>query len=77
MRYILRINIFGGEKYMSSQVVIIAISALPEQAEEIEKAWKNTDGCVNRSQFVKKAINAYVGKRIFEERMPRSGSNSG
>ncbi len=46
---------------------LITIRAPKESSTRLNHAWKRTDDCTNRSQFIRKAINAYAGETIFEE----------
>jgi len=42
------------------------VTASKEQLEQLNKAWKRkNDNSRNRSDFVRAAINAYSGERIF------------
>ena len=46
----------------------IRLSMLMEkdEAKKLQKAWTRSGDFSNRTQFVKAAINAYAGEKIFE-----------
>lgn len=46
--------------------ILIGTVVTPYQAMKFDRAWKQRDDCMNRSQFIKMAINAYAGEDIFE-----------
>lgn len=48
---------------MKTEAIIIKLSK-PE-LEKLDKAWKRDEMSMNRSQFVKAAINAYADETIF------------
>lgn len=42
----------------------VTFLASDEETVKLNKAWKKSE-CMNRTQWMKKAINAYAGERIF------------
>ena len=53
-------------KYMKEERKLLVITITPSQEMELNRVWKAKDGCMNRSDFVREAINAYSGVKIFE-----------
>ncbi|MEA5036858.1 hypothetical protein SDC9_20417 [bioreactor metagenome] len=45
---------------------LLVITITSSQETELNRIWKAKDGCMNRSDFVREAINAYSGMKIFE-----------
>jgi uncharacterized protein (DUF1778 family) len=44
----------------------LSIKVSSDERIEIDRAWKQRDDCMSRSQFIKRAVNAYAGKKIIE-----------
>lgn len=42
----------------------VTFLASDEEIDKVNNAWKKSE-CMNRTQWMKKAINAYAGERIF------------
>lgn len=42
----------------------ITIKFTPAEMQRIDKLWKSTDDLMNRSEFIRTAINAYAGEPI-------------
>lgn len=38
-----------------------------QQKADLDEAWKSTPGIMNRSQYIRLALNAYSGRKIFDE----------
>lgn len=43
-----------------TQTVVVKFS--PEEIQKMDRAWKDTDHIMNRSQFVRDVVNAYTKK---------------
>lgn len=48
--------------------VTFTVTATEEQLKLLDKAWKKDRYALNRSDFVRAAINAYAGEQIFPEK---------
>ena len=55
---------------MIDQMETIGIRLSKQELSKLNRAWKQTDDCINRSQYIRQAINAYAGEVIFEEWTP-------
>lgn len=44
----------------------LGILATTQETARINRAWKKSE-CMNRTEWMKKAINAYAGEQIFEQ----------
>lgn len=49
----------------SSRLVTFTVTATKEQLGLLNKAWKRDEKTYNRSDFIRAAINAYSGEKIF------------
>ncbi|WP_461752449.1 ribbon-helix-helix protein, CopG family [Methanocorpusculum sp.] len=49
---------------MNKQLLTIQVTT--GQTKQLDNAWKKTE-CMNRSEFIRKAINAYANETIFPE----------
>ena len=43
----------------------LGVLVSPDETASINSAWKRTE-CLNRTEWLKKAINAYAGEKIFD-----------
>lgn len=43
----------------------VMILLTSEQMDKLNEAWKKDEKAMNRSQYIKDALNAYSGKKIF------------
>lgn len=48
-----------------SGLVTFTVTATKEQLGQLNKAWKRDEKTYNRSDFIRAAINAYSGEKIF------------
>lgn len=49
----------------SKKTELLNLWVSKEQLNEFDKCWKSTPDCISRGQFLRKAVNAYVGKKLF------------
>lgn len=52
----------------------ITIKFTPAEMQRIDKLWKSTDDLMNRSEFIRTAINAYAGEQVVNVRYMGRGS---
>lgn len=52
----------------------ITIKFTPAEMQRIDKLWKSTDDLMNRSEFIRAAINAYAGEQVVTVRYLGQGS---
>ena len=43
-----------------------AVRCTAEESARLTNAWKRAEGFTNCSQYIKAAVNAYAGEKIFE-----------
>lgn len=55
---------------MKGEKGFLTFQVTRQENERLNRVWKQADNCLNRSQYIRKAINAYAGEVIFEERTP-------
>ena len=51
---------------MDSKLNHRTIRCTAEESARLTNAWKRAEGITNCSQYIKAAVNAYAGEKIFE-----------